>query len=277
VRRGVDRPVPMTDEPGAERLALADGPDGQVFYSLTETQTGVDMRFPGICQIRGDGALSEVTVHGAPGVDEGLVSVLVAGAVVSLHLVLRGALILHASAVEVDGGVIAFIGMAGMGKSTVATLFGRAGFPHFTDDVLQVTHAPPHAPVAHRGGLESRLRDRAHALTEGLPVRRTADGRAAVDLPLSSHPQLPLRACVVPQPSRTAGRVSVQRLSPAEGLFTLLRFPRLVGWSHGPTLARQFAQLGDLAAAVPVITAELPWGPPFDPTTAEQLLSVLDL
>lgn len=277
VRRGAERPVPLADEPGAEVLALAETPDGQVFYSLTRTPAGVRMRYPGICLIRGDGTLSDVTVDVAPGLDQALIPVLVAGSVVSLHLVLRGAVVLHASAVEVDGAAVAFTGMAGMGKSTVATLFGRAGFPLVTDDVLRVTHTPPSAPVAHRGGLESRLRERASSLADGMPVRTTADGRAAVHLPLSARPELPLRVCVVPRPSRAAEAVSVRRLSEAEALVTLLRFPRLVGWSEGPTLARQFTQLGDLASAVPVVMAELPWGPPFPPGIVEQLLSALDL
>lgn len=277
VHRGGECAVPTTDEPGAEQLALAEAPDGTVFYSLTRTAGGVRMRYPGICLISGDDALSDVTVDVAPGVDPALIPVLVAGSVVSLHLLLHGAVVLHASAVEVDGGVVAFIGMAGMGKSTVATLFGRAGFPLFTDDVLRVTHAPPSVPLAHRGGLESRLRERARSLAEGLPVRTTADGRAAVDLPLSVHQELPLRACVVPHPSPAAEAVSVRRLSAAEGLVALLRFPRLMGWSDGPMLARQFMQLGDLVAAVPVVTAELPWGPPFAPGITEQLLSALAL
>jgi hypothetical protein len=277
VRRGSAEPVPAEDPPGAEPLALVDAPDGHVFYSFTRTSTEVLLRYPGICFIRGDNSLSQMTVHAAPGVDEGLISVLVAGAVISLHLTLRGDIVLHASAVEVDGGAVAFVGMAGMGKSTVATLFGRAGYTHFSDDVLRVTHHSASTPVAHRGGIGSRLRAKANSLTEGLPVNRTADGRSSVQLPVSPHFELPLRACVIPQPSRAAQRVAIRRLSPAEGLIMLLRFPRLVGWSDAGSLARQFVQLGNLAEVVPVVTAELPWGPPFDPTTAEQLLAALDL
>jgi hypothetical protein len=275
VVRGEVRAVPDEDAEGSERLALADAPDGRVFYSLSRSPDTVDMRYPGLCLIRGNGDMRRVSVHLAPGADEGLVPVLVAGAVVALRLLLQGELVLHASAVEVDGRALAFTGTAGMGKSTVATLFGHAGHPLLTDDVLRVSLPSAGGAVAHRGGLELRLRESARPLSEGVAMRPTADGRTAVDLPLSSKPELPLLACLVPQPSRTAERVHLRTLTPAEGLATLVRFPRLVGWCHRPSLAQQFWQLGDLAAAVPVAVADIPWGPPFNPAVPEQILEAL--
>ena len=276
VERGDVRPVPDEDPSGSERLALADAPDGRVFYSLSRSTRTVDMRYPGLCLITGDRDMGRVTVHRDPAADEGLIPVLVAGAVVALHLLLQGELVLHASAVEVEGRALAFTGMAGMGKSTVATLFGRAGHPLVTDDVLRVDLEATGGAVAHRGGLELRLRETARTLTEGVAMRTTADGRAAVDLPVSSLPEMPLRACLVPQPSRTAEKASLRVLSPAEGLATLARFPRLDGWCHGATRAEQFWRLGDLAAAVPVAIVDVPWGPPFDPTVPEQILAALE-
>jgi hypothetical protein len=83
--------------------------------------------------------------------------------------------------------------------------------------------------------------------------------------------------CIVPVPERSATTVTVNRLKPAEALTTLLRFPRLVGWQEGETLAHQFGQLGRLVNAVPVVIARLPWGPPFDPALPARVLSSVDL
>ncbi len=47
-------------------------------------------------------------------------------------------LILHASAVSMEDGVVAFLGRAGEGKSTVAAKLCRAGYPLVTDDVLLI-------------------------------------------------------------------------------------------------------------------------------------------
>lgn len=51
----------------------------------------------------------------------------------------RGLLILHASAVAVNGGVVAFLGKSGQGKSTTAAALHQLGYPFVTDDVLAIT------------------------------------------------------------------------------------------------------------------------------------------
>jgi hypothetical protein len=48
----------------------------------------------------------------------------------------RGKLVFHASAVAIEGGVVAFAGVSGQGKSTLAASFAVNGFPVVTDDVL---------------------------------------------------------------------------------------------------------------------------------------------
>jgi len=58
--------------------------------------------------------------------------------VLPLILNLVGYDILHATAVVTAGGVCAFIGPAGAGKSTLAAIFATAGFTIFCDDCLVV-------------------------------------------------------------------------------------------------------------------------------------------
>ena len=52
-------------------------------------------------------------------------------------------IVLHASAVSVDGHAVAFTGSCGTGKSTLAALFARRGFRVLADDAVL---------LAHRGG-----------------------------------------------------------------------------------------------------------------------------
>ena len=57
------------------------------------------------------------------------------GPVMGFLLRLRGIICLHASGIEVDGQVLAFMGPPGAGKSTTAAAFARRGYPVLTDDI----------------------------------------------------------------------------------------------------------------------------------------------
>lgn len=56
--------------------------------------------------------------------------------VLALILRWRGITCLHASAVRIGDGAVAFVGTVGMGKSTTAAALGRMGYPLITDDLL---------------------------------------------------------------------------------------------------------------------------------------------
>ena len=58
------------------------------------------------------------------------------GPVLGWLLRLRGIVCLHASAVVVEGKVVAFVGEAGAGKSTTAAAFAQAGYPILSDDIV---------------------------------------------------------------------------------------------------------------------------------------------
>jgi hypothetical protein len=60
------------------------------------------------------------------------------GPVLAFVLRLRGALALHASAVEVQGRALLLVGPHGAGKSTAAAALGRRGCAIITDDVLHL-------------------------------------------------------------------------------------------------------------------------------------------
>ena len=56
--------------------------------------------------------------------------------VLPMALSRQGRLVLHASAVEADGGALVFVGVSGRGKSTLAAAFARAGHALLVDDGL---------------------------------------------------------------------------------------------------------------------------------------------
>ncbi|AFZ00991.1 hypothetical protein [Calothrix sp. PCC 6303] len=81
---------------------------------------------------------SEIIIDPFPGVDEGLLRAMILGPVLCVLLRQRGFLVLHASAVNIRGKAIAFIGGPGWGKSTLATAFHTHGYDVLTDDVMPI-------------------------------------------------------------------------------------------------------------------------------------------
>ena len=74
----------------------------------------------------------------ASGLSEAAVRVPLLGVCMGILLHQRGLLTLHASAVAVDGGAVAFVGEKGAGKSTTTAALVRRGHPLLSDDVTAV-------------------------------------------------------------------------------------------------------------------------------------------
>jgi hypothetical protein len=80
-----------------------------------------------------------------PEADESILGLVILGVVSASLLQLRGQLALHASAIDIAGRGVVFMGNKGAGKSTTAAAFIRAGHRLLADDVLpvQLDPAPP--------------------------------------------------------------------------------------------------------------------------------------
>lgn len=274
---------------GAERTVPAEAPTGPLvaaavfgerrLYTIVETNDGYCVRFHGTSDFEVCGTLRDVTCHPDPEGPASSVPILAVGTLLASVLVLRGHTVLHASAVQVGGRALAFVGRSGMGKSTLTALFTRRGAPLIADDILRVDLDDGHARCR-LGTTEIRLRASARDLAEGqgtVGARETGDGRTALTPVPSLVEGLPLRSIVVPLPSRERASVDIIRLSPREALLQLARYPRVLGWTHPPTAAQQFALLGALVELVPMYQAFVPWGPPFDDCVVDELLDGLGL
>lgn len=70
--------------------------------------------------------------------DEGALRLFLLGTALAVLLHQRGNLVLHASAVAVDGGAVAFLGASGQGKSTTAGALHALGHELVADDLVPV-------------------------------------------------------------------------------------------------------------------------------------------
>jgi hypothetical protein len=277
----VGDPVECPPSPPPGRLLGGFG-DETFAYWVTQDEDDAGrwtIRYAGICQAVIDRGERSMTVHGAVGGDPDMIPVFVEGSLLAHVLAAEGLLAIHASAVEWGGAALALVGPSGMGKSTLAALLCSAGARLVADDALRVDVAGGIA-TCFPGSRRLRLRTAAAPLgraMEGAALTETADGRTAVRPARLVDAPLPLRAALLPEPSREVTRLEVQRLGAVEAVQELLSYPRLTRWESAEQIGTLFRLTADVAAAVPVYRATVPWGPPFPHGLAEELLAGVGL
>ncbi|HET6248018.1 MAG TPA: hypothetical protein VFE47_10005, partial [Tepidisphaeraceae bacterium] len=140
---------------------------------------------------------SEITITPTPNADDRLIRLYLLGPILALLLHQRQFLVLHSSAVSINGQTIAFVGEKGMGKSTMAAALHARGHALMADDLVAVdTRITP--PLAYPGFPQLKLFPESAALLSGgdptlLPkVHPALDKRARrTDGPFQADP-LPL-------------------------------------------------------------------------------------
>jgi hypothetical protein len=85
----------------------------------------------------------QVCIDRPPEVEDRVIRLPLLGAVMAMLLMQRGFLVLHASAIEIDGRAVAFVGQKGQGKSTMAATLYQRGHRLLSDDVVAVDLSDP--------------------------------------------------------------------------------------------------------------------------------------
>jgi hypothetical protein len=273
LQAGEARPTPRTVPPGDRIVDAGDWTEN--LYSAVRDDAGVLFRFSGTCDVRLTADLRHATYLPDPNADTAKLSVLFAGTILSFVLALRGACVLHASAVVHRGTATAFVGYSGMGKSTLTAAACGSGASLLTEDVLVVEDSAP--PLGLLGNQEIRLREKAASIAKlfaASAVAGTADERLAVRPTSAMADKVPISALVIPNPSRTTRELTIEQLTQQRALMAILSFPRVVGLCEPDHAKRQFEDVARIVAQVPVVVATVPWGPPFSPRLGDDLLAM---
>ena len=245
---------------------------GRLWYAASRDGADVILRFPHLAEFVLQVGRGRIVCHPHRDVPAEPLGLLLSGTVLATWLTLEGHLVLHASGVVSDGVTVAFAGLSGMGKSTCAALACVAGARLLSDDLVLVGSDLDTEP----GMRGIRLRRAAAGIVdlfEGeVRTRATFDDRLAVFPPYAST-SAPLRAVVIPRPDRGADRLVVDEVPPSQAVPLLLPCLRVPRWFDHAVSARNLRRLGELVARVPVFTASIPWGPPFDPEPVADLLA----
>lgn len=269
---GGEPPRVVPDGPPAGTL-IAGGVEPLITWVARREDGSVLTRIPTFAEFTVMPGLSRATIAVDPARDPGVASVLASGTLPSVVLGLRGVASLHASAVATDDGAILFAGHSGMGKSTLAALLCGAGARLLTDDLVCLDTHDRVLP----GATHVRLREAAMPLAHAIPdatSHTTADQRLAVAPAAQSEPS-PVAAVMIAHPDRTIRSVQASRLPPAAAAAALMEFSRVRGWRE-PVAMQALLSLCSRLARRPVYRVAVPWGPPFDPGTARELLALSD-
>lgn len=162
-----------------------------------------------------------------------------------------GDIVLHASAVAIDGKCVAFMGAGGAGKSTLALALATLSFPVVSDDGLLVrgeglTAVPSYA------GLRlwpDTLDVVAAVAPDGPMVDRSPKGRLRDGVPFAGGP-LPL-ACIYLIDPRAASSAEFTRLSTRDLLVAMLAHMYRLDQTSAPGLRGELERASACAANVP--------------------------
>jgi hypothetical protein len=101
----------------------------------------------------------EIVIDPLPEAEEGAIRAYLLGPIMSMVAHQRGLLVLHASAVIVGEAAVAFMGMSGMGKSTIAAAFAARGHAVLSDDVIAISVDPSGRASVSPGSRQLKLSD----------------------------------------------------------------------------------------------------------------------
>lgn len=170
-------------------------------------------------------------------------------------LMQREYLLLHASAVEIDGKAIAFIGLSGAGKSTISLALNKKGYSLITDDVLSLEFDKNNKPLAYPSFPRIKLWDKVieHIKDKPLSFQRI-------------HPEVPKYSCNVeqcfcvdPLPLKMIFIIEadvesiVLSLNPKESLIKLIQNSYCINLFDDKLRALNLLQCSNLAQNVPII------------------------
>lgn len=195
----------------------------------------------------------EIIVEPSREADDSTLRLFLLGPAVGVLLHQRGFLVLHASAVAIDGQAVAFLGGPRWGKSTVAGVLQARGYPVVTDDVLPVSFEENRA-IVWPGFPQLKIwPDVLTALGQSpgeLPLLRSEIEKRALRVPWQVGEQpLPLSRIYVLAPG---DRYCAEPLRAAEGAMEIIRHTYPAALLDGPAKPRHLAHASRVARTIPM-------------------------
>lgn len=207
----------------------------------------------------------KIIVDPLPSVEDRLIRLPLLGTVLAVLLHQRGYLVLHASAVAINDGVVAFLGNKGQGKSTMAATLYARGHSFVSDDVVAIDISGTREPIVFPGFPQFKLWSEAVTPSLGddpetLPqlasnykklARRAFDGFLYTSLPLK-------QICMLSEGSVPA----LKPLQPQEAIIQLIANSYVARFGNqllkGVGASTHLRQCTSIIKSVPIYCLERP-------------------
>jgi hypothetical protein len=196
-----------------------------------------------------------------PSIASGFESLVLSPAVGALST-LSGNLVLHGSAVELDGEATVVLAEAGGGKSSVTALLCHAGARILSEDVCALTKFEDSDFRCFSGIHELRLRTTNLWLADLSDLVRStphADGRVVLRPRPSTLAACPVKTIAVIRLDRSAQEVSINTISATRATALLMSFQRTPVVSSHPLAIQMFDQAAQIASQVRMVVVTVPW------------------
>jgi hypothetical protein len=237
--------------------------DGCVWTEFYRFGTSYLLRFPGLADFEVSAEGTDIIAHPAESGDPATVEHLYINQLVPLALSRQGRPTFHASAVTVPGGVVAFLGKTGMGKSTLAASFALNEAAFLTDDALLIEETdagclalPSHASLRLWEDSVEELVGQDGTLAAGVSYSTKARLLAGEALAYRDEPRLLLAAFLLE--SQSASGVTIRALAGSERQMAWLGNSFLLDIEDRELLARHFDWTHRIAEAVPTFALDFP-------------------
>ena len=194
----------------------------------------------------------EIVIESQGTADERILSAFVLDFIPTL-LHQRGRFVLHASALEIGGGAVAFMGESGLGKSTLALTLYERGCPLITDDLISIDLTGDFPMVIpsypELNVWPETLTALSHDPSSFQRVRPGSEKRAVPTLERFAKHPLPLRLIYL----LIEGKITcIESLPPREATFVLVRHSFRPELPEGSSPAIHLSQCAQLARTIPV-------------------------
>lgn len=242
------------------------------------------LKFPRLAYFRISRNISEVDCFPFVEVEHNTIIHLLLDQVLPRCLAHQGKIMLHASAVTIDQGLILFIGNSGVGKSTMAGNFHQAGYLVASDDCIHIEKVKKIVMAFPTyGGLrlwndsldvlfpeEVTAHSMAHYSSKKRVKVQPGDSLAAID-------GYPVRAMVVLSQTNLGleSTIALERLSPREAYIATLKQTFQLDWTNPERAKSHMRVLGDIILNIPIYKLSMPHDYGLLPLVRQKIIEVV--
>ncbi len=260
-------------------------PGGEKWLSCAKTDSGYLLRFNKLADFEINKAGSEIICKPRLGTPEDTIQHLLLDQVMPLVINVKGGEALHASAVLMPQGVVAFAGPAGSGKSTIAASLLKMDYSFFSDDCLTLQkHEEKIYAIPAYPGLRLWEDSKNHLFEESTNKKSVAhySSKLRVDVDetpwnYNTEPQPFVRLYDInnsPEADESSD-ITIGKLSTLDSLMALIRCAFRLDITDQKMLVRQFHFLKQLSKRISVRRLTFPRDFKFLPAVRDAIIKDL--